>query len=151
MLLDCLSVCHHHCGAMDQLLPDNVPTRRQKGLYVLLRGSYIARRYYAARTMSMELALGHLQNPTRHILTSPDDVVMQKREVARFKLNPSLGSLHHHCHRAIWSQWAGICTPSGINPTLSRHFFRLVGEVGSGSKFPLGLLGRCPIPAATRL
>jgi hypothetical protein len=151
MLLDCLSIRHHHCRAMDRLLPDSVPARRQRRLYVLLRGSCIARWHYAAWTMSMESALGHLQNPAHRTHTSPDDVVMQKREVARFGLNPSLGSLHHRCHRAIWSQWAGMCTPSGANPTLSRHFFRLVGEVGSESRFPLGLLGRCPIPAATRL
>jgi hypothetical protein len=146
-----MSVCHHHCGAMDRLLPDSVPACRQRGLYVLLRGSYIARRHYAARTMSMELALGHLQNPARRIHMSPDDIVMQKREVARFGLNLSLSSLLHRCHWAIWSQWARMRTPSGINPILSRHFFCLVGEVGSGSKFPLGLLGRCSIPAATRL
>jgi hypothetical protein len=151
MLLDCLFVRHHHCGAMDRLLPNSVSTCRQRGLYVLLRGSCIARRHYATWTLSMELVLGHLQNPVHRIHTSPDNVVMQKREVARFGLNLSLGSLHHRCHRAIWSQWARMRTPSGINPTLSRHFFRLVGEVGSGSRFPLGLLSRCPIPAATRL
>jgi hypothetical protein len=151
MLLDCLCVRHHHCGAMDRLLPDSVRARRLRGLYVLLRGNCIARRYYAARTMSMELAWSHLQNPALRIHTSPDDVVMQKWEVARFGLNPSLGSLDHCCHRAIWSQWAGMHTPSGVNPTLSRHFFRLIGEVGNGSRFPLELLGRCPIPAATRL
>jgi hypothetical protein len=151
MLLDCLIVRHHHCGAMDRLLLDNIPARRQRGLYILLRGSCIARRHYAAQTMSMELALGHLQNPARHIHTSPDDVVMQKREVVRFGLNPSLGSLHHRCHQAIWSQGARMRTPTSVNPILSRHFFHLVGEVGSGSRFPLGLLGRCPIPAAMRL
>jgi hypothetical protein len=30
----------------------------------------------------MELRLGHLQNPAHRIHTSPDDVVMQKKEVA---------------------------------------------------------------------
>jgi hypothetical protein len=99
----------------------------------------------------MELAWDHLQNPARRIHMSLDNVVMQKWEVARFGLNPSLGSLHHRCHRAIWSQWAGMRTPSGVNPTLSHHFFHLVSEVGSGSRFPLELLGQCPIPAATRL
>jgi hypothetical protein len=97
------------------------------------------------------VSVGHLQNPARRIHTSPYNVVMQKWEVARFGLNPSLGSLHHHCHRAIWSQWAGMRKQSGVNPTLSRHFFCLVSEVGSGSRFPLELLGRCPIPATTRL
>jgi hypothetical protein len=82
---------------------------------------------------------------------SPDDIVMQKREVTWFGLNPSHGSLHHHCHRAIWSQWARMRTPSGVNPTLSRHFFCLISEVGNWNRFLLGLLGRCPIPAVTRL
>jgi hypothetical protein len=151
MLLDCQCVCHHHCRAMDRFLPDSVHTLPQRGLYVLFRGSCIARRHYAARKMSMELVWGHLQNPARRIHMSPDDVVMQKWEVARFGLNPFLGSLHHHCHRAIWSQWARMRMPSGVNPTLSRHFFCLVSEVGSGSRFPLELLSQCPIPATTRL
>jgi hypothetical protein len=76
---------------------------QSRRLYVLLRGSCIARRHHAARTKSMELAWGHLQNPAHRIHTSPDDVVMEKREVVRFGLNPCLRNLHHRCHQVIWS------------------------------------------------
>jgi hypothetical protein len=86
----------------------STPTRQRS--YLLIKGTLctpqrrcIARRHYATRTKSMELAWGHLQNPASRIYTSLDDVVMEKREVARFGLNPYLGSLHHCCHQVIWS------------------------------------------------
>jgi hypothetical protein len=151
-----------HCPHWEDVigpLPGSVHTRWQSGLYVSLRGSCIPSLQYAAQRkpkrqiqciITMRFAYSQQQNCTSHYHMGLGDINSQRSEVACFGHSRSLGSLPCSCRRGIVYQWAGMPTPSGVNPTLSRHCLRLFGNVGNGSIHLLEFLVRKPICVGTR-
>jgi hypothetical protein len=159
VLVDRQSIHHPHCEDVIRPLPGRVHARWQSWLYVPLRGSCTPSLQYAAQRkpkrqiqciMTKRFGYNQQQNCSSRYHMGPADINSQRSDVACFRHSHSLGSLPYSWRWGVVYHQAEMPTPSVLNPTLSRHYLRLFGNVRNGSVHLLEFLVRKPIHVGTR-